>query len=107
MRLLPLWLCLYFLLPVPPPVQATHPRPPGITEGQRQIDKPIEPPMEAHSRKMNVDQVKKEAEELKKLAEGVPAQIELVAKNQYQKDLTDNLKRIERLAKHLRSEITP
>jgi len=81
-RLLPLWLCLYFLLPVPPPVQATHPRPPGITEGQRQIDKPIEPPMEAHSRKMNVDQVKKEAEELKKLADGVPAQIELVIKNQ-------------------------
>ena len=80
---------------------------PGITEGQRQIDKPIEPPMEAHSRKMNVDQVKKEAEELKKLADGVPAQIELVTKNQYQKDLTDNLKRIERLAKHLRSEITP
>jgi len=63
--------------------------------------------MEAHSRKMNVDQVKKEAEELKKLADGVPAQIELVTKNQYQKDLTDNLKRIERLAKHLRSEVTP
>jgi len=106
-RLLPLWLCLYFLLPVPPPVQATHPRPPGITEGQRQIDKPIEPPMEAHSRKMNVDQVKKEADELKKLADGVPSQIEQVTKNQYPKDLTENLKRIERLAKHLRSEITP
>ena len=107
MRLLPLWLCLSFLLRVPPPVQATHPRPPGITEGQRQIDKPIEPPIETRSRKMNVDQVKKEADELKKLADGVPAQIELVTKNQYPKDLTDNLKRIERLAKHLRSEITP
>jgi hypothetical protein len=106
-RLLPLWLCLYSLLPVPPSMQTTHPRPPGITEGQRQIDKPIEPPMETRNRKMNVDQVKQEADELKKLADGVPSQIELVTKNQYPKDLTDNLKRIERLAKHLRSEVTP
>jgi hypothetical protein len=37
----------------------------------------------------------------------VPAQIEQVTKNQYPKDLTDNLKRIERLAKHLRTEVTP
>jgi hypothetical protein len=59
------------------------------------------------SRKMNVDQVKQEADELKKLADGVPAQIEQVTKNQYPKDLTDNLKRIERLAKHLRTEVTP
>ena len=63
--------------------------------------------MEMRSRKVNVEQVKQEADELKKLADGVPAQIELVAKNQYPKDLNENLKRIERLAKHLRSEVTP
>jgi hypothetical protein len=31
----------------------------------------------------------------------------MVTKNQYPKDLTDNLKRIEKLAKHLRGEATP
>jgi vancomycin resistance protein YoaR len=63
--------------------------------------------MEMRNRKVDVQQVKQEADELKKLADSVPAQIELVTKNQYPKDLTDNLKRIERLAKHLRSEVTP
>jgi prefoldin subunit 5 len=63
--------------------------------------------MQPHSRKIDVEQVKQEADELKKLADGVPAQIEQVTKNQYPKDLNENLKRIEKLAKHLRSEITP
>jgi phage terminase small subunit len=107
MRLSPLWLCLYLLFPVPMMAQGVHPRPPGITEGQKQIDKPLESPMEMRDRKLNVEQVKQEADELRKLADGVPAQIEMVTKNQYPKDLSDNLKRIERLAKHLRSEVTP
>jgi hypothetical protein len=81
--------------------------PPGITEGQKQIDQPLESPMEMRGRKLNVEQVRQEADELRKLADGVPAQIEMVTKNQYPKDLNDHLKRIERLAKHLRSEVTP
>jgi hypothetical protein len=63
--------------------------------------------MEMRNRKVNVEQVKQEADELRKLADGVPAQIEQVTKNQLPKDLAENLKRIERLAKHLRNEVTP
>lgn len=63
--------------------------------------------MEMRIRKLNVEQAKEEADELRRLANGVPAQIEMVTKNQYPKDLTENLKRIERLAKHLHSEVTP
>jgi gas vesicle protein len=63
--------------------------------------------MQPRSRKIDLTLVKQEADELKKLADGVPAQIEMLAKNQYPKDLTDNLKRIEKLAKHLRTEVTP
>jgi len=33
--------------------------------------------------------------------------IELVTKNQYPKNLADTFKRIERLAGHLRTEVTP
>ena len=102
----PLWLCLFFILSVSFAF-SQHPKPPGIVTADQQANQPLEPPMQPHSRKIDVEQVKKEANELKTLADGVPSQIELVTKNQYPKDLADNLKRIERLAKHLRSEVTP
>ena len=102
MRQFPLWLCILLILPF-----SQHPKPPGITTADQQSNQGLEPPMAAPKKKLNVEQVKQEADELKKLADGVPAQIELVTKNQYPKDLNDNLKRIERLAKHLHSEVTP
>ena len=92
----------------PPPMQTTHPRPPGIRTADQQTNQHLEPSMQPHSRKIDVEQVWQEADELKKLADGgVPAQIELGTRSQYPKDLTENLKRPERLAKHLRSEVTP
>ena len=102
MRQFPLWLCLLLTLPL-----SQHPKPPGITTADQQSNQGLEPPMAPRQQKINVEQMKQEAEELKKLADGVPPQIEMVTKNQYPKDLSDNLKRIERLAKHLRSEVTP
>ena len=108
MRHFPLWLCTLMLLILP--VSATlgqRAKPPGIVTADQQSNQGIEAPIAAPKQKLNVEQVKQEADELKKLADGVPAQIEMVTKNQYPKDLTDNLKRIERLAKHLRSEVTP
>jgi TolA-binding protein len=105
MRQFPLWLCI-LLIPASSAF-SQHPKPPGIVTADQQSNQGLEPPMEMRNRKVDVQQVKQEADELKKLADGVPAQIELVTKNQYPKDLTDNLKRIERLAKHLRSEVTP
>ena len=110
MRQFPLWLCTLALLLLIVTVSATvgqRAKPPGIVTADQQSNQSLEPPMGIRSRKMNVDQVKQEADELRKLADGVPAQIELVTKNQYPKDLADNLKRIERLAKHLRTEVTP
>jgi paraquat-inducible protein B len=106
MRHFPLWLCVLLIFPVSAAF-SQHPKPPGITTADQQSNQPIEPPLQPQSRKINIDQVKQEADELKKLADGVPAQIEQVTKNQYPKDLNENLKRIERLAKHLRSEVTP
>ena len=51
--------------------------------------------------------MKQEAEELRTLANALPAQIDQVTNNQVPKDLSDNLKKIEKLAKHLRAEVTP
>ena len=108
MRQFPLWLgmLLLFILPVFASL-VQRAKPTGIVTADQQSNQSIEPPIGTRNRKMNVDQMKQEADELKKLADDVPAQIEMVTKNQYPKDLSDNLKRIEKLAKHLRSETTP
>jgi gas vesicle protein len=106
MRHFPLWICILFLLPAPL-ASSQRAKPPGIVTADQQSNQPLEPPMQPRSRKIDLTLVKQEADELKKLADGVPAQIEMLAKNQYPKDLTDNLKRIEKLAKHLRTEVTP
>ena len=81
MRQFPLWLCILFVLPVSA-TSFQRAKPPGIVAADQQSNQSVEPPMEMRSRKMNVDQVKQEADELKKLADGVPVQIELVTKNQ-------------------------
>jgi hypothetical protein len=104
--------CLLVFLLLPPSLvpQSRGRRVPGLADGEQQIDsgnKSIEKPMELRNQKVDVEQIKREAEELRKLADGVPPQIQQVANNQLPKDLSDNLKRIEKLAKHLRSEVTP
>lgn len=100
-----LWLCLLTAIPVFALPQ--HSRPPGIATGDTVANAPLEKPMEMRNKQINVQQVKQEAEELRALANALPAQIDQVANNQLPKDLSDNLKKIEKLAKHLRSEVTP
>jgi hypothetical protein len=106
-----LWFVALILIPLSASAQVQGRQvPPGQVAAGRQINsqsQSVEAPMEMHSRKINVEQVKQEAEELRKLADGVPAQMQQVTNNQLPKDLSDNLKRIEKLAKHLRSEVTP
>jgi len=88
-------------------VEAQHPKPPGITTGDTLANVPLERPTENRTKAFDVAAVKQEAEELRKLANALPDQIQQVSNNQLPKDLSDNLKRIEKLAKHLRSELTP
>src|SRR5579864_3642314 len=73
MRQFPLWLCIFLVLPVSA-TSFQRAKPPGIVTADQQSNQSVEPPMEMRSRKMNIDQVKQEADELKKLADGVPAQ---------------------------------
>lgn len=83
------------------------PIPPGLHEGQKQINAPIEPPAKFKRKPTDPVLLKKEAEELAKLSAGVPSQLDQVSQGKISKDLSDQLKRIEKLAKHLRSEIAP
>lgn len=106
MRQFPLWLCFLLIVPVFA-ASPQHPKPPGIATADTLANVPLEKPTENRSRQIDLDQVRQETEELRKLANALPAQIDLVANNQLPKDLSDSLKRIEKLAKHLRSEVTP
>jgi hypothetical protein len=66
-----------------------------------------EPPMGPQTRKVDPVKIHAEAEELAKLAATVPNDIDQVAQGKLPKDLGEKLKRIEKLSKNLRGELTP
>ena len=108
MRLLPLSVCAFFLLPLSSiPQTATRPIPPGVIKADKVSNRPLDPPLGVRSRHVNVEQMRQESEELRKLADGIPRQIQQATSAQLPENLPANLKRIEKLAKHLRSEILP
>jgi prefoldin subunit 5 len=63
--------------------------------------------LETRNHQINSDQVNAETQELRRLVDGLPPQIDQVEKGQLPNDLAENLKKIEKLAKHIRGEITP
>lgn len=85
---------------------AQRPIPPGVKQADKLSNTPLEPPITQKSGPLDPAKLKQEAEELAQLSAGVPAGLSLVAKGQLPKDLDGKLKRIEKLARHLRSELT-
>jgi hypothetical protein len=72
----------------------TEPRPPGQW------------PQSGGRRMVDVIQLKNEARELTNLSNALPAQMEQIGNGRLPKELIDNLKKIEKLAKHIRGEIS-
>ena len=70
---------------------------------------PIDEPQQAQQQKPKIDagQVKRDADELAKLAGEIPSGVEQANKGVVSKDLNDRLKRIEKLSKQLRRELFP
>lgn len=90
----------------PPP--AGYPVPPGYREAERQaqeLDKETAPRM-TQVQRPNFVQMQRDARELATLARSIPPDIDLTAKGLLAKDLTNRLKKIEKLAKQLRGEIS-
>jgi hypothetical protein len=100
-------LCTLLLFPIASSPQMGHAKPPGITTADTMSNQPLEPPAKVGPRQINPEMVNSEAQELRGLADRLPQQIDQTTKGQLPKDLVENLKRIEKLAKHLRSEIAP
>ncbi|HYL09944.1 MAG TPA: hypothetical protein VEU31_04345 [Candidatus Acidoferrales bacterium] len=85
--------------------QQGRPIPPGIREADKASNAPLDPPLEMKRKPPELAQLRQEAAELARLAQGVPQQIDHAAQGQLPKDLSGNLKQIEKLAKRLRSEL--
>lgn len=110
----PVWIpCLLFCLRLangqyPPLYPGPNPSPrPNQQEHRLPVDQPQQ--VEAHVARprMNMAQLKHDADELAKLMQGIPPEIEKVEKGQLPKDLVERLKSIEKLSKHLRRELYP
>lgn len=99
-------LLLAFYCLIPAMGRSQRPIPPGIREADKQSNKPLDPPISPVPNAFDPAKLKQEAAELAQISAEVPEGFSLVAKGQIPKDLADRLKRIEKLAKHLRSEIT-
>jgi hypothetical protein len=89
----------------PPPGYAV---PPGYREAERQaqeLDKETAPRLD-QAQHPNFVQMQRDARELATLARSIPSDIDLTAKGLLSKDLASRLKKIEKLAKQLRGEIS-
>jgi len=83
------------------------PIPPGRRTADQQTNGGSIPTTLPKAQKADPKKLRADAEELAKLSAGIPPQVEQVTQGQLPKDLSEQLKRIEKLAKHLRNDINP
>lgn len=67
----------------------------------------LEAPSPPPKRTLDPVKLRAEADELAELARSVPASVDQVSQGKLPKDFSEKLKRIEKLSKHLRGELTP
>ncbi len=87
---------------------AQRPIPPGIREADKidvQSQKNMPPPASPHAR-VDPAKLKRDADELATLASSVPSAVNQTTMGVLPKELDQKLKRIEKLAKQLRSQIS-
>jgi len=85
-----------------------HPFPPGMREADQIANRPEKSPqVTAKHQPADPAELQREAKELASLAQLIPSEVEQLKTGQLPKDLNAQLKRIEKLSKQLRSEISP
>ena len=85
--------------------------PPGVHQAMQvpppaQVTPPVFQPNPAR-RRVDPARMKQEAEELAKLAQQVPSEVDGANAGRLPKDLSEQLKKIEKLSKNLRHELSP
>ncbi|MGO8791322.1 MAG: hypothetical protein ACLQVL_28590 [Terriglobia bacterium] len=81
---------------------------PRVNEPEHRLptDQPQQVDAKAPRHTTDAAQLKRDAEEIEKLAQGLPPEMDMVGKGQLPSDLLDRLKSIEKLAKKLRGELS-
>jgi hypothetical protein len=90
-------------------VLSQKPVPQGIRQAdaaEAQTQNNIPPPRSVHA-SIDAAKLRQEADELAKLAQTIPPAITQVQNGIVPKDIVENLKRIEKLSKNLRSQMNP
>ncbi len=88
---------------------AQRPFPPSVTQTERGADRiegTVPPPAPPQRPRVDSKKLKEEADTLAQLAQTLPSDIDQTNHGVLPKDLPDTLKRIEKLAKHLRNELS-
>ena len=88
---------------------AQRPIPPGIRQADRtedQTQKDIPPPPNYRPAPLDMAKLQLDADQLASLAQSIPSDIESINKGLLPKDTLDKLKQVEKLSKHLRSQLT-
>jgi hypothetical protein len=88
--------------------QGSRPIPPGIRQAEKadaQNERSLPPPMSPR-RTLDLDKLRRDANELAALAQSIPPDVEQTAKGILPKELSEKLKRIQKLAKQLQSQIS-
>jgi hypothetical protein len=87
--------------------QAGHPVPPGLREADKLQNPADVPPLKAAKRRpADPAQLRRDAQELASLAQLIPSEFQEVESGRLPKDLGGRLRRIEKLSRHLRREIS-
>jgi hypothetical protein len=93
-----------------PALAQERPTPAGIHQAEQadaQAQRDVPPPAPVPKTRLDYAQLKNDADELVTLAQSIPTGVDQISKGVLPKDLGERLKRIEKLAKHLRSQLTP
>lgn len=83
--------------------------PPGVRQADQveaQTEKSIPPPI-AQRAHLDAAKLVQEADELARIAQTIPPDVASIQKGKLPKDVIEKLKQIEKLSKHLRSQINP
>lgn len=89
--------------------QGARPVPPGLHEAQKAEDRAKRDEVPPQSPRLGLDpaKLKRDADELASLAQSIPRDVEQTSRGILPQDLNGKLKKIEKLAKELRSQLTP
>jgi hypothetical protein len=96
---------LLFAAPAIPQSRNGFPTPPPSMDPQN----PQAPPKDSTTltRHLDLEQLQREADDLARTAQTIPSDVANVRKGTLPKDVIEKLKQIEKLSKHLRTELNP